>query len=86
MAGLDVPQPEKLLVNILDGEVIALWRPPADAPSNTKYNVQMAKYVLLHNTNNNTSTSDLQHPVLLFKFLSIFLFFTFPLSSSALFS
>ncbi|TNN51407.1 Interleukin-10 receptor subunit alpha [Liparis tanakae] len=42
--GLDVPQPEKLDVKISDGEVIAHWRRPADAPSNSQYDVRMAKY------------------------------------------
>lgn len=45
MAGLDVPRPDKLYVNIWDGEVIVHWELPAGAPSNSKYNVQMGKYV-----------------------------------------
>ncbi|XP_031717158.1 interleukin-10 receptor subunit alpha [Anarrhichthys ocellatus] len=44
VSGLDVPQPDQLVVNILDGEVIVLWRHPANAPSNSRYNVEMAKY------------------------------------------
>ncbi|XP_068441578.1 interleukin-10 receptor subunit alpha [Clinocottus analis] len=44
VSGLDIPQPDKLVVNILDGEIIVHWRHPADAPSNSQYNVQMAKY------------------------------------------
>ncbi|XP_070762281.1 interleukin-10 receptor subunit alpha [Enoplosus armatus] len=43
-AGLGIPQLDKPLVNILDGEVIVHWRHPVDAPSNSYYNVQMAKY------------------------------------------
>lgn len=45
VSGVKIPQPEKLEVNILDGEVIVLWKQPADAPSNSTYNVQMAKYI-----------------------------------------
>ncbi|XP_075956646.1 interleukin-10 receptor subunit alpha [Anarhichas minor] len=44
VSGLDVPHPDQLVVNILDGEVIVLWRHPANAPSNSRYNVEMAKY------------------------------------------
>ncbi|XP_038548643.1 interleukin-10 receptor subunit alpha [Micropterus salmoides] len=44
VARLDMPQLNKLTVNILDGEVIVLWNHPVDAPPNSKYNVQMAKY------------------------------------------
>ncbi|XP_054455253.1 interleukin-10 receptor subunit alpha [Anoplopoma fimbria] len=44
VSGLDVPRPDELDVNIMDGEVIVLWKHPADAPSNSHYNVQMAKY------------------------------------------
>ncbi|XP_070826802.1 interleukin-10 receptor subunit alpha [Chaetodon trifascialis] len=43
-AGLLVPQPEKLVVDILDGEVIVRWNRPVDAPSNSHYNVQMGNY------------------------------------------
>ncbi|KAM4628330.1 interleukin-10 receptor subunit alpha [Polymixia lowei] len=46
VSGLDIPQPDNLLVNMLDGEVIAFWDLPKDAPSNVQYNVQMAKYGL----------------------------------------
>ncbi|XP_053177000.1 interleukin-10 receptor subunit alpha [Scomber japonicus] len=45
VSGGDVPEPCKPTVDILDGEVIALWSRPADAPPNTVYNVEMAKYV-----------------------------------------
>lgn len=38
-----MPNPENLEVKILDGEVIANWKPPVDAPSNAEYNVQMAR-------------------------------------------
>ncbi|XP_078102307.1 interleukin-10 receptor subunit alpha isoform X2 [Sander vitreus] len=44
MSGQNVPKPDDLQVNILDGEVIALWKRPVDAPSNSQYNVQMGKY------------------------------------------
>ncbi|XP_068567214.1 interleukin-10 receptor subunit alpha [Cebidichthys violaceus] len=44
VSGLDVPQPDQLVVKILDGEVIVLWRHPANSPSNSQYNVQMTKY------------------------------------------
>ncbi|XP_017284462.1 interleukin-10 receptor subunit alpha [Kryptolebias marmoratus] len=44
MSGVEVPQPEKLEVNISDGEVTVLWEHPMDAPSDLVYNVQMAKY------------------------------------------
>ncbi|KAF3692775.1 Interleukin-20 receptor subunit alpha [Channa argus] len=40
-----VPQPANMVVNILDGEVIVHWKPPADISSDIKYNVEMAKYV-----------------------------------------
>lgn len=46
--GLRLPQPERLEVNVLDGEVTAFWQHPAKAPSNFQYNVQMAKYVQHH--------------------------------------
>uniref|UniRef100_UPI003AAAC818 interleukin-10 receptor subunit alpha n=1 Tax=Centroberyx gerrardi TaxID=166262 RepID=UPI003AAAC818 len=41
---LDVPQPDNLLMNMWDGEVMAVWDPPMDAPPKSHYNVQMAKY------------------------------------------
>ncbi|XP_060929363.1 interleukin-10 receptor subunit alpha [Limanda limanda] len=41
VAGLDVPLPDDLMVNISDGEVLIYWKRPADAPLNSKYNVQM---------------------------------------------
>ncbi|XP_039987512.1 interleukin-10 receptor subunit alpha [Xiphias gladius] len=44
VSGLDLPQPDDLVVNISDGEVIVHWRHPVNAPSNFKYNVQMAEY------------------------------------------
>ncbi|XP_070685593.1 interleukin-10 receptor subunit alpha isoform X2 [Pempheris klunzingeri] len=44
VSGLDVPQPDKLLVDIWDGDVVVHWKHPLDAPSNPKYNVEMAKY------------------------------------------
>ncbi|KAF1394044.1 hypothetical protein PFLUV_G00022420 [Perca fluviatilis] len=43
-AGKNVPQPDDLQVNILDGEIIVLWKRPVDAPSNSHYNVEMGKY------------------------------------------
>ncbi|XP_053279697.1 interleukin-10 receptor subunit alpha [Pleuronectes platessa] len=45
VAGLDVPQPDDLVVNITDGEVLIYWKPPADAPLNSKYNVQMGELI-----------------------------------------
>ncbi|XP_071351871.1 interleukin-10 receptor subunit alpha [Trachinotus anak] len=45
VSGLEVPKPENLVVNIVDGEVIVHWKHPPNAPSNSKYNVQMAKYI-----------------------------------------
>ncbi|XP_020495009.1 interleukin-10 receptor subunit alpha [Labrus bergylta] len=44
VSGLDIPRPDKLVVNIMDGEVIVMWDDPVDLPPNPKYNVQMAKY------------------------------------------
>ncbi|CAJ1065453.1 interleukin-10 receptor subunit alpha [Xyrichtys novacula] len=44
VSGQDIPRPEKLMVDITDGEVIALWTDPVERPSDTKYNVQIAKY------------------------------------------
>ncbi|XP_069562528.1 interleukin-10 receptor subunit alpha [Brachyistius frenatus] len=44
VSGVDIPQPEKLIVDIMDGEVVVLWQHPVDAPSDIQYNVQMAKY------------------------------------------
>lgn len=35
-------------MDILDGDVTALWKHPEGAPSNFQYNVQMAKYVQRH--------------------------------------
>ncbi|XP_037630800.1 interleukin-10 receptor subunit alpha isoform X1 [Sebastes umbrosus] len=45
VSGLDIPKPDKLVVNIVDGEVLVHWKHPVDAPSNSQYNVEMAKYV-----------------------------------------
>uniref|UniRef100_UPI0037E83B9B interleukin-10 receptor subunit alpha n=1 Tax=Semicossyphus pulcher TaxID=241346 RepID=UPI0037E83B9B len=45
VSGLDIPKPDKLMVDIMDGEVIAFWNNPANLPPNYKYNVQMAKYI-----------------------------------------
>lgn len=39
-----IPGPAKVMVKILDGEVILHWDTPEDAPSNYYYNVEMAKY------------------------------------------
>ncbi|XP_041796916.1 interleukin-10 receptor subunit alpha [Chelmon rostratus] len=44
MSGVVVLRPDKLVVDILDGEVMVHWNQPADAPSNSQYNVQMANY------------------------------------------
>lgn len=48
LAGLSVPRPKDLQLDILDGEVTALWEHPEGAPPNFHYNVQMAKYVPYH--------------------------------------
>ncbi|CAN9511390.1 unnamed protein product [Ophioblennius macclurei] len=45
VSGVKISKPENLLVNILDGDVTVMWKPPADAPPNSTYNVQMAKYI-----------------------------------------
>lgn len=45
VAGLVIPQPKELKVAITDGEVVVHWKPPADAPTDVTYNVQMGKYV-----------------------------------------
>ncbi|GLD57342.1 uncharacterized protein AKAME5_000957900 [Lates japonicus] len=44
VSGAKVPPPDTLMVNIMDGEVIVHWKPPENASSNSKYNVEMAKY------------------------------------------
>nr|XP_046245089.1 interleukin-10 receptor subunit alpha [Scatophagus argus] len=44
VTGLGVLKPDEVEVNILDGEAKVHWKHPADAPSNSQYNVQMAKY------------------------------------------
>ncbi|XP_075997789.1 interleukin-10 receptor subunit alpha [Genypterus blacodes] len=43
-SGVDVAKLNSLVVNILDGQVIAHWDAPADAPATPQYNVEMAKY------------------------------------------
>lgn len=44
MSGAEgIPGPAKVMVKILDGEVILHWDTPEDAPSNYYYNVEMAK-------------------------------------------
>ncbi|XP_068173644.1 interleukin-10 receptor subunit alpha [Antennarius striatus] len=44
-AVMPVPKPENLVVDILDGEVMVLWKHPLNAPfANYQYNVQFAKY------------------------------------------
>lgn len=45
VAGEGVPKPDQLSVHILDGEVLVHWKPPLDAPEDSQYNVQMAKYI-----------------------------------------
>ncbi|XP_040902924.1 interleukin-10 receptor subunit alpha [Toxotes jaculatrix] len=42
--GLGIPKPDNLTVDILDGEIIVYWKRPVDAPADSKYNVEMAKY------------------------------------------
>lgn len=44
ISGLKLPKPDKLQVNIVDGEVTVLWDKPVDAPSDIQYNVQFGKY------------------------------------------
>ncbi|XP_026154648.1 interleukin-10 receptor subunit alpha [Mastacembelus armatus] len=44
VSGLDIPQPDNITVNILDGEVTVYWKQPARAPPSSQYNVEMAKY------------------------------------------
>ncbi|XP_030295244.1 interleukin-10 receptor subunit alpha [Sparus aurata] len=44
VTGLVIPQPKELKVAITDGEVVVHWKPPADAPTDVTYNVQMGKY------------------------------------------
>uniref|UniRef100_H2LSI5 Interleukin 10 receptor, alpha n=1 Tax=Oryzias latipes TaxID=8090 RepID=H2LSI5_ORYLA len=44
VTGNEVPQPEKLDVNVCDGEVTVLWEHPVNPPSNYWYNVQIAIY------------------------------------------
>ncbi|KAK1900638.1 Interleukin-10 receptor subunit alpha [Dissostichus eleginoides] len=45
VSGLDLPQPDDVIVNSSEGEVYVLWKHPVDAPSDPRYNVEMAKYV-----------------------------------------
>ncbi|XP_033953821.1 interleukin-10 receptor subunit alpha [Pseudochaenichthys georgianus] len=44
VSGLDLPQPDNVIVKISEGEVYVLWKHPVDAPSDPRYNVEMAKY------------------------------------------
>ncbi|XP_035536664.1 interleukin-10 receptor subunit alpha [Morone saxatilis] len=44
VSGMEVPKPADLRVDIVDGEVIAIWKHPVGAPPNSHYNVQMGKY------------------------------------------
>lgn len=48
VVGLIVPSPENLRVDILDGEAIAHWSCPTNAPADFRYNVEMAKYVKVY--------------------------------------
>ncbi|XP_061136446.1 uncharacterized protein LOC133155273 isoform X1 [Syngnathus typhle] len=43
VSGVGVPQVDALSVNVLDGEVVVLWKQPRNTTSDLKYNVQMAK-------------------------------------------
>uniref|UniRef100_A0A3Q3QEE2 Fibronectin type-III domain-containing protein n=1 Tax=Monopterus albus TaxID=43700 RepID=A0A3Q3QEE2_MONAL len=43
VAGLDIPQPDKMMVTMLDEEVIVHWKHPVGAPQDSQYNVQMGK-------------------------------------------
>ncbi|XP_033970915.1 interleukin-10 receptor subunit alpha [Trematomus bernacchii] len=45
VSGLDLPQPDNVIVKISEGEVYVLWKHPVGAPSDPRYNVEMAKYV-----------------------------------------
>ncbi|XP_028274579.1 interleukin-10 receptor subunit alpha [Parambassis ranga] len=40
-----LPQPDNLEVNIVEDEVTVLWKYPADAPLNSWFNVELARYV-----------------------------------------
>lgn len=42
-SGLDIPPPDDLVVHIVDGEVRVHWSLPANAPSNSTYNVEMGR-------------------------------------------
>ncbi|XP_034081389.1 interleukin-10 receptor subunit alpha [Gymnodraco acuticeps] len=44
VSGLDLPQPDNVIVKISEGEVYVFWKHPVDAPSDPRYNVEMAKY------------------------------------------
>uniref|UniRef100_A0A8C5GHQ1 Uncharacterized LOC114474786 n=1 Tax=Gouania willdenowi TaxID=441366 RepID=A0A8C5GHQ1_GOUWI len=61
LSGVIALQPDKLVVNILEGEVTATWKRPAGAPLISKYNVQMAKlseeWAAVASCTNITSTS-----------------------------
>lgn len=48
--GMNVPPPENLKVNILDGEVTVFWENPVNASSDFVYNVEMARYVSISET------------------------------------
>lgn len=41
VAGEHGPQPGKIEVKIVDGEVKLHWKSPVDAPSNSEFNVYM---------------------------------------------
>ncbi|XP_049582739.1 interleukin-10 receptor subunit alpha isoform X2 [Syngnathus scovelli] len=43
VSGVGVPQVDALAVNVLDGEVVVLWKQPRNTTPDLKYNVQMAK-------------------------------------------
>ncbi|XP_077396387.1 interleukin-10 receptor subunit alpha [Festucalex cinctus] len=43
VSGVDVPQVDTMSVNVLDGEVVVLWKQPRNILSDIQYNVQMSK-------------------------------------------
>ncbi|CAG6003126.1 unnamed protein product [Menidia menidia] len=45
VSGMHVPPPDKLEVDISDGEVLVFWEDPVGTPSKYWYNVQMSKYI-----------------------------------------
>ena len=49
VTGNGVPKPDQLDVIISDGEVIVIWEDPVDVPLDSRYNVEMKKYVQLSN-------------------------------------